>query len=123
MGTYTAAEGASICREIGASLPLPKNDEEKEDFSKVGGLIDATDLDLDGVWEDSYGNEVTYFGYIPSYSKKDDATHLSGSNRSWRHLVSDSKVSVRCQIPVAPPKQVHAPPTPVESNTSCCTTI
>ena len=62
MAYQPASEGAALCRQIGGSLPLPKNAEENEDFSDLyGGLIDATDLDGDGVWEDSYGNEVTYF--------------------------------------------------------------
>ena len=70
-------------------MPLPKNDEELESFRTgfaglgSGLITDATDFDEDGVWEDSYGNVVTYFAplhYYPSgrqYSTFNYAVALS----------------------------------------------
>ena len=124
MGHHPASEGAIICREEGASLPLPKNDQENADFSYFGGgLIDATDLDEDGVWEDSYGNEVTY---MASHVYYDSDSHLvglykyqyilpafsSGNEFLWYIMPEDGTDPIICQIPLElPPAPSCEPPT------------
>ena len=56
MGEHWLSEGAAICKKECGSLPLPKNDKEGQDFLNVNSIvdsamIDAFDLDKDGVWE------------------------------------------------------------------------
>ena len=77
IGHQHFSQGARLCREEGASLPLPKNEEENNAFKAVGGLLDATDLDFDGVWKDSFGNVVNYFGPFTSWSK-DEGYYMNG---------------------------------------------
>ena len=135
MGIYSRPEAAAVCRSVGGQLPLPKNDEENEDFQSPfipGKLTDATDLDGDGVWHDSYGNEVTYFAPL-WYSSIE---HLQGG--PWTHNYMGGAKSifltprpaedfvwtvdhnvgqtgVTCQIPLAPP--APEPPAPVQGET------
>ena len=143
MGSHPRPEAAAICREVGGHLPLPKNDEENEDFKSSqirGKLTDATDLDGDGVWEDSYGNEVTYFGQLWHYPIE----QLQGGPWTYRYMSlrpagnlnlppeketdfvwemypGVSNVHITCQIPLAPPKPpVPEPPTPVKGKIKKC---
>ena len=120
MSYKPASKGADICRQIGGSLPLPKNDEENEDFTDLhGGLIDATDLDGDGVWEDSYGNEVTYFAPYVYYgtdtqepSAEYSYQYIESASSSWTELLWYKRpdldgfvgyVRIVCVIPLEPP--------------------
>ena len=136
MGSYPRPEAAAICRGVGGQLPLPKNDEENEDFQSPyirGKLTDATDLDGDGIWHDSYGNEVTYFAPLWYYSIENlqggpwTYSYMSGSRSMfltpepenadfvWTVYPNLGQIGVTCQIPLAPPKSpVPEPPTPVE---------
>ena len=126
-------------------MPLPKNDGELESFRtgfsalRSGIVIDATDLDKDGVWEDSYGNVVTYFAPLHyqgngpediSYNyqymtvKEEDRNLFfnvaSNTHRRWNGLLAkwfytELQGHVFCQLPLDPPTQeVYEPPTPVE---------
>ena len=63
---------------MGAKLPLPENDEEfaalRDGLRLVGNtfVLDATDMDLDGIWVDSSGNVVNYLAplwYYPDPSR------------------------------------------------------
>ena len=135
MGYHTYAEGAALCRAEGGSLPLPRNDEELESFStfvgvdSTGLLIDATDMDEDGVWEDSYGNVVTYLPnvyYFPVGHKYSEYSYQYISVKEVRgdivsHVApaiyreTNLKSWIFCQIPLDPPvKPVYEPPAPVE---------
>ena len=117
-------------------MPLPKNDEELESFRTgfaglgSGLITDATDFDEDGVWEDSYGNVVTYFAplhYYPSgrqYStfnyqymavKEDEGSLVSYVVPNEGFSGSKPKGWVFCQLPLdQPTPTVHVPPTPVQ---------
>ena len=147
MGWHQYAEGASVCREVGAALPLPKNDEELDSFktgfgfamSGTGLLIDATDLDEDDVWEDSYGNEVTYFPPLWYYlGGEQKYSSVWGIQENYQYMAVRPKTTVNdppeidghflayvtpnvgrlqvyCQIPLDPPTPtVNVPPTPVQ---------
>ena len=106
-------------------MPLPKNEEENNAFKAVGGLLDATDLDFDGVWKDSFGNVVNYFGPFTSWSK-DEGYYMNGvaDSGEWSKSKNVGKPRVYCQIHLTPRKpQVHTPPTPVEGKFSCYTGI
>ena len=114
-------EAAALCRENGGQLPLPRNDEENEYFTKQigGGMIDSFDLDGDGIWHDSYGNEVTYFApfwYYPienlqggvwqyGYMSTARATSLdpqpANAEIVWTVYPNLGKPIVRCMIPLA----------------------
>ena len=137
MGSHPRPEAAALCREVGGQLPLPKNDEENEDFKSPyirGKLTDATDLDGDGIWHDSYGNEVTYFGspfwYYPienlqggvwthSYMGGAHSIYLNPQPEDvdfvWTVNANIGKTGVTCQIPLAPP--TPEPPAPVQGKT------
>ena len=137
MGSHPHPEGAAICRGVGGQLPLPKNDEENEDFQSPyirGKLTDATDLDGDGVWHDSYGNEVTYFAPLWYKNIKElqggvwQYGWMSGSRSIyltpepeddfvWTVYPNIGNTGVTCQIPLAPP--APEPPTPVEGEIFC----
>lgn len=132
MGFQSYVEGNVICREEGASLPLPKNAEELESFLSFDGLdygllIDATDMDENGVWEDSNGNVVTYFPpayYFPSgaqYSTIYSYQYMSirEMNANFVSFVTPDRGQARvyCQKPLNPTTpQVYEPPTPVQGN-------
>ena len=147
LGMHPLPEAAARCREIGGQLPLPKNDEENEDFKKMHGkMLDATDLDGDGIWHDSYGNEVTYFPtlwytygptienilggpYTYSYMVGANTINLNPQNSDtyapipdtdfvWTVRPNISPVFVVCHIPIASPEPpVPEPPAPVQGNT------
>ena len=85
------------------------------------------------MWEDSYGNVLTYFApffYHPN-------SHVPSSTLNYQYMalkkkgedllfyvapnkdsVYDVKVNVYCQLPLDPPTPpVYEPPTPVEGKT------
>ena len=111
----------------------------------MGKLIDATDLDGDGIWHDSYGNEVTYFAPFWHYPRGDPESlqNLQGGPWTFNYMSGEyskylnpqpeyadfvwtvypnlAKLGVSCQIPLAPPKPpAPEPPTPVEGYTKPC---
>ena len=110
---YMIDKAVATCREEGGSLPLPKNDEENEDFKLVGGgLIDATDFDGDGVWHDSYGNVVTYLAPLkqPINPESFDSYPYLNAIMSprlgqwyfvWGMIPVVAHPKVFCQIPIA----------------------
>ena len=112
MGHIDKDEAVATCREEGGTLPLPKNDEEKEDFRTLGGLIDATDFDGDGVWHDSYGNVVTYLAPLkqPINPESFDSYPYLNAIMSprlgqwyfvWGMIPVVAQPKVFCQIPIA----------------------
>ena len=114
MGHIDKDEAVATCREEGGTLPLPKNDEEKEDFRTLGGLIDATDFDGDGVWHDSYGNVVTYFAPFKQPENPDNydsypyliaVLEYNSNSGEWEVVWSLApgigRPNVFCQIPIA----------------------
>ena len=148
IGLHAHRDGAAACRAVGGQLPLPRNDVENEDFQNpqiVGKLLDATDLDGDGIWHDSYGNEVTYFAplwYYP-HGGKESLQILSGGPWTYNYMSGDyskninpqpeyadfvwtvypnlAELGVTCQIPLAPPKPpAPEPPTPIKGKIKQC---
>ena len=126
IGRRHRPEGAASCREVGASLPLPKTAEENEDLKNINSalaynaltMIDAFDVNGDGIWEDSYGNVVTFFGEL-DYDEHEYAGYqyiTTGNSRNdykWK-VVPDvyenlSSTNIVCQIPLAPPKPTTPP--------------
>ena len=129
MGHHGYGEAAAVCREEGASLPLPKTPEELESFQKFNGLewgliVDATDLNEDGAWEDSYGNSVTYFPpfyYYPVGQQRSTYSYQYMSIREKNgNVVSyvtpdNGSARVFCQLPLdLPSPPIYEPPTPIE---------
>ena len=118
-------EAAAICRAEGGQLPLPKNDQESEDFRSggyLGGMIDSFDLDGDGIWHDSYGNEVTYFAPF-HYSSFENLAggpwqykymSASRSENIWYVSHNSGNPVVNCMIPLA---SAPEPPAPVQGKT------
>ena len=129
MGFHPYDEAAAICRDEGASLLLPKNNEELESLRtgfaglNPGLVIDATDIDEDGVWEDSYGNVVTFSVPLYYYPSGQQSSYYSYRYMAVKKKDDDLLVYVTpnrstgfvfCQLPLDPPTPtVHAPPTPV----------
>ena len=81
-------------------------------------MIDAFDVDGDGVWKDSYGNVVTFFGEL-EYDEHEYAGYqyiTTGRIRNeykWK-AVPDvyetySSTYIVCQIPLEPPKPTNPP--------------
>ena len=141
MGFHPYDEAAAICREQGASLPLPTNAEELESLETgfaglmSGLVIDATDIDEDGVWEDSYGNDVTFSVPLYYYPSGQQSSYYSYRYMAVKKKDDDLLVYVArnrpdgqptgvvfCQLPLDPPTPtVHVPPTPVKGETNTLT--
>ena len=117
-------------------MPLPKTADELESLRTgfamldFGVVIDAFDFDEDGVWEDSYGNVVTYFAPLHYYPSGREYSNLNYQYMAIKQVEgellsyvvpneglsgSSLKGWVFCQLPLDPPTPpVYEPPTPVE---------
>ena len=82
LGVLRIQDAAQNCADLGAKLPLPENEEEfaalRDGLRLFGGtfILDATDMDLDGIWVDSSGNVVNYLAplwYYPDPSRPKQA--------------------------------------------------
>ena len=121
-GFHITQDARQICADLGAKLPLPKSEAEYEDLRAIYGnsgvAIDATDLNQDGIWEDSSGNVVEYLAEIwtsPTlpgpYLETGQASSLDPRPESefvYKAYYAQSKVFIHCLK-----KPVYEPPTPV----------
>ena len=91
---------ASKCQELGASIILPRNDQEHEDLftalqsgqlGQMNGVIalDGTDIANEGVWVDSTGSPLSYFrwhGGEPNGGRGENYLHYWLSHGTWNDL-------------------------------------
>ena len=115
---------------MGAELPLPRSEAEFEELRAQHGVnvvLDATDMDEDGIWVDSSGNVVEYLaelwyphGSYISYTYL--ATGIGGPGQFppteaefvYKALSKFISRDIVCFKPVLEPP---TPPTPVKGKT------
>ena len=85
-GHSTWAEAVALCELDDAYLPLPQNTEEDTDLyiylmslDILSSWLDGTDETEEGIWLDSYGNNITYFNW------RSDQPDNNGGNEHYLH--------------------------------------
>lgn len=95
VGVFNVDQAASVCAQLDAKLPLPRNSAELQDFETIrlsyrtGSLfgfvaLDGSDVAQEGVWRDSSGRKGVkklFFGLLFIF-----ISHLS-------HLIIDSQTA------------------------------
>ena len=104
----------STCEGLGASLPLPRNEQENTDlnaaFQSLGAYIialGATDVETEGSWVDSNGDRLTYFNWYTDGSVKEPSNnngehymlYMPMVNGKWADRNEKAVVDVVCQKP------------------------
>ena len=89
VGDYQIQTAKSICANVGAKVPLPRNGNENKDyraaFNSLGGkqrvALGADDLVSEGKWRDVNGNV--------SYTNWDSGQPNSWGNQDYVEMISD----------------------------------
>ena len=103
-------EAASKCDELGASLPLPKNEEENQDLyaavqtlglvSSTRVALDGSDVNNEGEWVDSTGTTIKYFNWWPSEPSGGVEHYLEyWIDERWNDIAGSSLAKVVCWKP------------------------
>ena len=120
--TERLEKARQACADLGAKLPLPRSDAEYEAFRNKYGwwnmALDATDMDQDGIWEDSSGNVVEYLPEIWVFPGSGPRPYLMTGYGSRLTPRPESDFVYQAQYGSAHGvvicfKRVYVPPTPV----------
>ena len=110
IGDYELQEAKSRCAKCGASVPLPRNRNENEDYRVAFEELDSTfvalglnDVATEGVWRDNNGNRVTYTnwdsGQPNNYDGNQDYVGMStGLWGKWWDERATITSSIVCEI-------------------------
>ena len=107
IGEGRVDEARSMCAKLGASVPLPRNEQEDADlyaaFQSLGlhkVTLGATDVNKEGLWVDSAGQMLRYTNWYPG-----EPNNLAGSylqylsvyNGKWDDTGAENIASVICE--------------------------
>ena len=102
----------SVCEGFGASLPLPRNEQENTDLNNIFEslrtylvALGATDVETEGSWVDSNGDALTYFNWWNKpFAYYDYSIFHSGK---WSGSSGDRILNVVCQKPDLTGKRIE----------------
>ena len=102
---------ASMCNKLGASLPLPKNQQEQDDLyaalqsfelPKSEVTLDGSDVVNEGTWVDSTGSNINYVNWNeksrePNGSTRENFLYMVLDwNGKWNDANGEGISSVVC---------------------------
>ena len=118
-----------------SELPLPLNAEEDTDFynylSTIGltsSWLDGTDEDEEGIWVDSYGNNITYFNWRSDQPDNNNGNehylhYRPGWGGKWNDHLGTKVEHIVCQrLPLYTTTQQPSTTTTDETTTDVVTT-
>ena len=101
-----------MCNELGASLPLPKNQQEQDDLYAalqsselltsvtLDVALDGSDVVNEGTWVDSTGSNITYVNWDaprePNGSTRENFMDMIFRNGKWNDADGEAIRSVVC---------------------------
>ena len=96
-GSHAISNAESICTAAGATVPLPRNEMENDDYSSAFRTLNAdkvplgiNDVTTEGEWRDFNGNEIEYTNWNAGEPNNNGGNedyvvmYVAGGNGKWK---------------------------------------
>ena len=92
-GSHAISNAESICTAAGATVPLPRNEIENDDYSSAfvyfnvaNVALGISDVTTEGEWRDFNGNEISFTKWNsgePNNANNEDYVRMYAGNGLW----------------------------------------